>query len=265
MTNNKFGWVPDPPDHRDRMFTSKTYLAELPPYLNLRQFMPPVYDQGDLGSCTAQAIAAAIQYMHTKRDVQSCIEPTRMKVFQPSEDPIPSRLFIYYNERVMEGTVESDAGAMIRDGIKSVNKQGVCSETCWPHDIQRFREKPHPECYEMAVGNQALVYEKLNQDLTALRSCLAMGLPWVFGFSVYDSFMTDEVSRTGIMVLPKYTERRQGGHAVIAVGYDDTNLVFIVRNSWGTDWGDGGYFYMPYSYAISNALCRDFWVIKEVE
>ena len=124
----RFGWVPDIPDARDFMFSApETVLLALPKRVNLTSKMPAVYDQGQLGSCTANAIGAAFEYEQLQ---------------QKQKDFMPSRLFIYYNERAIEGTVDSDSGAMIRDGIKSVAKLGVCPEDVWPYDVARFMEKP---------------------------------------------------------------------------------------------------------------------------
>ena len=186
---------------------------------------------------------------------------------QNEEMFIPSRLFIYYNERSMIGTVNRDSGAMLRDGIKSINKEGVCNETCWPYDITVFTKKPPRKCYREAKNYQTIAYSRVNRNLDDMKSCLASGLPFVLGFTVYESFYSKETANGGIMLWPEKTERALGGHAVMAIGYDD-NLEggrFIIRNSWGTNWGDKGYFYMPYEYLTNNNLSADFWVIQSVE
>ena len=180
-------------------------------------------------------------------------------------DFTPSRLFIYYNERTIEGTVDADSGAMIRDGMKSVNKLGVCSEDEWNYDIAKFRDKPTHKCYTDAATHQALVYRAVLQDLHQMQGCLASGYPFVFGFSVYESFEGQEVARTGVVPLPKKGEKQLGGHAVLAVGYDDKDQTFWVRNSWGTGWGQSGYCKMPYSYLTSSGLASDFWALYTVE
>src|SRR3954469_9285728 len=166
----------------------------------------------------------------------------------------------------MENSVDSDAGAMIRDGIKSVNKDGACKETTWPYIIQQFATKPSGPAYKEAQNYQAIQYRRLdNTDITQLKSCLYQGFPFVFGFSVYQSFMSQGVARTGLMPMPSKRERLLGGHAVLAVGYDDSKQVFIVRNSWGPNWGDKGYFYMPYKYITNDDLAADFWTITMME
>jgi C1A family cysteine protease len=250
--NGRYGWVPDLPDQRDHIFSVPTpVLGTLPPSVDLRAQCPPtVYDQGRLGSCTANAIGAAFEFDLLKQGLS---------------DFMPSRLFIYYNERVILGTVDSDSGAMIRDGIKSVHKQGVCTEDDWKYDIERFTEKPPASCYESALGNQALAYQRIPQSLNQLRGCLAHGFPFVFGFTVYESFESAEVARTGDAPLPAAGEAVLGGHAVLAVGYDDATTRFTVRNSWGPDWGNGGYFTLPYAYLTDRGLASDFWTISQVE
>ena len=247
----RYGWIPDLPDHRDHLFSAPTpVLTALPPSVDLRPTCPKtVYDQGRLGSCTANAIAAAFEFDLTK---------------QALPDFMPSRLFIYYNERRMEGTVDSDSGAMIRDGIKSVAKQGVCTEDTWPYEIAAFTDKPTRECFTAALSNRALGYQRIPQTLNQMRGCLAHGYPFVFGFSVYESFESAEVTSTGVVPLPGAGESLLGGHAVLAVGYDDAPARFLVRNSWGPDWGQGGYFTIPYSYLTDRGLASDFWTISQV-
>jgi len=247
----RYGWVPDVPDNRDLMFSAPaTVMATLPPSADLRSGCPPVYDQGQLGSCTANAIGAAFEFDQKKQGLG---------------DFMPARLFIYYNERAIEGTIGSDSGAMIRDGMKTLNKLGVCPESDWPYDIAEFRSKPTKECYTNAATHQALVYNSVLQDLHQLQGCLAAGYPVVFGFSVYESFESADVARTGVVPLPKKGEKQLGGHAVLAVGYDDADQTFWVRNSWGAGWGKAGYCKMPYAYLTSRGLASDFWVLYTVE
>jgi len=252
-TVKRYGWVPDLPDVRDHLFAAPLEtLKNLPSKADLRDRCPPVYDQGELGSCTANAIGAAVQFGRKKQNL--------------TPDFVPSRLFIYYNERVMENTVEVDSGAMIRDGMKSVAKEGVCKEDLWPYNINSFREKPSEECYAEALNYQVIRYSRLMPTLTQLKGCLASGYPFVFGFTVYDSFESAEVSRTGQVPMPaSSTEKVVGGHAVLAVGYDEAHQRFLVRNSWGTDWGMKGYFTMPYPYLTDSNLSDDFWTIRFVE
>jgi len=250
----KTGWIPDLPDHRDHLYAAPPHIiAKLPSTLDMRNQCPPVYDQGQLGSCTANAIGAAFEFEQIRQN--------KKKAF------IPSRLFIYYNERAMEHTVSSDSGAQIRDGIKSVNQLGVCPETEWPYsdDQMHFTVKPTPACYKTALNNQVVSYMRLTQSLMQLKGCLAAGYPFVFGFSVYDNMYDPSVAKTGHVTLPKPQNKMEGGHAVMAVGYDDKNQWFIIRNSWGTGWGMKGYFTLPYAYVTDSNLADDFWTIRLVE
>jgi len=240
-----YGWKPQLPDYRDYDFKVVEKIV-LPTSVDLRSKMPPVYDQGQLGSCTANAIAGALEYALMK---------------EAMTDFVPSRLFIYYNERVIEKTVNTDSGANIRDGIKSVNKQGVCPETEWPYIIGEFNKKPLSKCYKDAKKDLVKTYAAVAQNLINMKTCLAMGYPFVFGFSVYSSFESDTVAKTGILNLPVEGESLMGGHAVVGVGYDDGLQRFIVRNSWGANWGQEGYFTIPYDYLTNIKLASDFWQI----
>ena len=149
--------------------------------------------------------------------------------------------------------------------MKSVAKVGVCTETTWPYDIPRFTEKPPKKAYDEAGKHQALVYRRVMANLHQMQGCLASGYPFVFGFTVYESFMSPQVARTGEVPLPPRGEQVIGGHAVVAVGYDDSIQRFIVRNSWGEGWGMKGYCTMPYGYLTDPQLARDFWAIYTVE
>ena len=246
---SRYGWRPDTPDHRDHRFRMAAPSA-LPAAVDLRPHMPGVYNQGSLGSCTANAIAAAIEY-NLRRE--------RLTEF------VPSRLFIYYNERDLEGTVAVDAGAEIRDGIKAVASLGACSETIdWPYDEAKFTAKPPDGCYAVARKSLVTEYAAVERSTLALRQALAGGEPVVFGFTCYEGFESDAMRRSGILDLPAAGEASVGGHAVLMVGYDDVTQRFIVRNSWGKSWGLRGYFTMPYGYAADPGLADDFWVIRTV-
>ena len=155
-------------------------------------------------------------------------------------------------------------GAMIRDGIKSVAKEGACPESEWPYDISKFTQKPSPQAFRDAKKYKALTYQRLIQDQNTMKGCIAEGFPFVFGITVYESMMSDEVKRTGVMPMPSLTEQVLGGHAILAVGYDDDKRMFKFRNSWGDGWGDGGYGYIPYAYLIDTNLASDFWTIRAV-
>lgn len=247
-----YGWIPDLPDQRDFQYAAPPELiGALPASADLTSACPPVYDQSQLGSCTANAIAGALEFDQMKQNLSP--------VF------VPSRLFIYYNERVIEGTVNTDSGAQLRDGMKSVGTQGVCSEDMWPYNIANFQEQPTNDCYQSALQHKAILYRRVTRDLSQMKGCLASGYPFVFGFTVYESFESDQVAQTGHAPIPQPGEKPLGGHAVLAVGYDDANQWFIARNSWGTGWGMQGYFTLPYAYLTSRSLSSDFWTVRVVQ
>ena len=246
----RYGWIPDLPDHRDHLYAAPPpRLQALPASVDMRPQCPPVYDQGQLGSCTANSIGGAIEFDQMKEQQTAFV---------------PSRLFIYYNERDIEGTVSSDSGAQIRDGIKTVAQLGVCPETEWPYDITQFAVKPAQQCYTDAAQHKVASYQRVIQDLNQFKGCLADGYPFVFGFSVYESFESQAVATSGHAPMPAPSEQQLGGHAVCCVGYDDSNQWFIVRNSWGSTWGLQGYFTLPYAYLIQRGLASDFWTIRLV-
>jgi C1A family cysteine protease len=247
-TNRRYGWHPSLKDKRTRKLL-RTHLP-VPSVVDWSSILPPCYEQSQLGSCTANAIAGAIQFLQA---VQK--EPLVM----------PSRLFIYYNERVMEGTVDSDAGAEIMDGIKSVNKQGVCPESEWPYDESALTTQPSPACYTDASKELVLLYQSVdNTVLAALFEALVLG-PVVGGFSVYDSFESDAVAASGIVPMPNLaTESVQGGHAILVCGYDQTSLTFKCRNSWSPAWGMDGYFTIPFAYFVDPDLASDFFLCQRL-
>lgn len=259
-----YGWTPDLPDHRDRYRSAEPEsLAHLPAAVDLstQSSMPPVYDQQQIGSCTANAIAAAFEFALRKQKIA---------------DFMPSRLFVYFNERQMEGSVGSDSGAQIRDGIKSVAKQGVVRESEWPYDGDPAESdgswpaghlaarKPPAALYAEAQHAEAVDYARVPQQADQIRAVLAGNDPVVFGFSVYASFESAEVAQTGDVPMPRPDEAQLGGHAVLAVGYDDKTRRFLVRNSWGSGWGKAGYFWMPYAYLTNSRLASDLWTIRKV-
>lgn len=242
-------WLPDLPDFRDQLFeVSKP--KPLSKKVDLRTGLPPIYDQDVLGSCGPNAIGAVFDFERNRQG----------KPFLN-----PSRLFMYFNARETEGSINEDAGIMIRDGIKSVAKKGVCSEIDWPYDIAQFATRPSPACYASALNNQVLSYRRIAPNLRSMMQCLASGFPFVFGFSVFDSFESDAVAKTGIVPMPKSSETLLGGHAVVACGYNQNTTRFLCRNSWGAAWGQDGYFEMPFDYLSNENLADDRWTIKLVE
>lgn len=243
----KYGWAADTPDFRDLNLTAIMPKAvKLPSIVDLRPNCSPVEDQGAVGSCTANALVGAIEYLMLK-DKHPFVNM--------------SRLFVYYNERAMEGTVGQDAGAQIRDGIKTLAKKGICSEELWPYIPVKFKNKPSAVCYKQALDYQITSYARIN-TLNEMMSCLASGFPFVFGFAVYESFESPEFAKTGILNMPDKSERMLGGHAVMCVGYRQDTKRFLVRNSWGVGFGMGGYFTMPFEYLESRELSDDLWCIR---
>lgn len=251
-TPRKFGWRPDVPDRRDFKYKI-TRPIPLPDHIDLRRQLPPIWDQGQLGSCTGHAIGAAFAYNLRKQ---------KAKEFEPS------RLFIYYNERSLEGTVPYDAGAQIRNGIKAIAKFGVTSEVLWPYSDQDpgpYQTKPPKAAFVDGLDHQALLYFRVPQTLRTIQQCLAEGWPVIFGFTVYESFMSEAVAKTGIMSMPGRKEGVIGGHAVLAVGYNNATKCFLVRNSWSAGWGLRGYFWMPYAVLTNSNLSDDLWTLRLVE
>jgi C1A family cysteine protease len=155
---------------------------------------------------------------------------------------------------------------MLRDGMKTCAKDGVPPENDWPYKIQNFTTKPPQASYDHALRHQVMKYYRIPTGLLIyMKNCLAQGFPFVFGMAVFQSFETQEVLKTGIMPMPGPTEVMVGGHAVLAVGYNDVSKRLTVRNSWGPEWGMRGYFTMPYEYVQSADFVDDFWTIRLVE
>ena len=265
--NRKYTWKKQKEDARDYTFEQFATLKKisttgLPSTVNNRLFCSAVEDQGQLGSCTANAWAGLLQY-------NECKNGRGGKLYNDL-----SRLFIYYNERVIENSVNTDSGAELRDGATSIAKQGVCIEKEWPYNINKFTIKPTAKCYTDALPNIIHSYYSLDSTnsttlLNNLKSCLAAGQCFVFGFEVYDYFESDQMANTGVLQLPQPSESDLGGHAVMAIGYNDSQQRFLIRNSWGKGWGLkgnlDGYFTMPYAYITNPKLASDFWtVIRDI-
>jgi C1A family cysteine protease len=259
----KYRWVRDTPDPRDHIYQLAP-MASAPTRVDLRNYASPIEDQGNLGSCTGNAIAGQIELINRKT--------------KPANNFDISRLFIYYQERVIEGSVRFDAGAYIRDGIKACYTYGAPKETLWPYTENKFATKPPTTAYNDALNRKVTGYQKCT-NFAAVKNALAAGNPVTIGFDVYASFegawgnIPHGQAGSGMMPMPnKATEQLLGGHAVCIVGYDDSlpvtgqpNGRFIVRNSWGTGWGDNGYFYMPYGVIQDTTMSSDFWLISAVK
>lgn len=253
MFGLKYGWHKDHPDERDHPFVPENSLdAAIPANVDLSTspFEAPIVDQRPLSSCSAHAIGAMFHFVNGK---------------EKRKPLLPSRLFIYYNERKMEDTVATDAGAKIRNGMKTVANLGVCDESEWPYDPAKFAQTPPDSCYTNALEHRAIEYLRMRGELADLQSCLAAGYPFVFGMSIYSNFATLAVAQTGTVPMPGPADTLLGGHAVMGVGYDDAAKTFLVRNSFGETWGRTGYFTLPYAFMQSRHFTDDFWTIRAVE
>ena len=250
MPGHAFGWHPSLPDIRDYPLALAAAPASLPAKVDLRPQMPPIGDQGQLGSCTAWASLAAYRYELDKQ---------KLTDFDPSE------LAEYYWTRALEGTTSSDAGATIRDAVKTIAKTGVAPEKLWPYNVAKFNQAPPSGAKQSASHHLALQYQSVPQNLTSIKSALAAGFPVIIGISVYESFESDPVVHTGVVPMPSPNEQLLGGHALLLVGYDDATRRFTTRNSWGIGFGDHGYVYLPYGYLTTPQLSSDFWIIKKVD
>lgn len=245
------GWKPQLPDIRDRDYAFQVpRAAVLPTHKDLHAIIGPVYDQGNAGSCTGNGVAGAIAYDRAKA----------------GETPLftPSRLMLYYDGRVIEGSAGSDAGANIRDVVKAAATLGACDEKLWSYDLSILTIKPNAAALADGAKHKVTAYQSLTQDINAMKQTLAAGFCFVFGFTVYSSFMTSRMATTGLMWLPQSGDRAVGGHCVLAVGYNSKGYI-MCRNSWGADWGDPdtpGHFWMPASYITNQNLASDFWVVR---
>lgn len=242
-----FGGKKDAYDERDLPFAPVVHPAELPSAVNLQGHCGEVYNQLPLQSCSAHAISSMLTYVANKDG-----EPI----------PPPSRLFLYYNERALEGTQATDCGATLRNGMKSVAKQGVCHEDIWPYDTTKYAVQPPPECYAQAVTVRALRYSRIDQSMNDLKACLAEGYPFVFGMQVY--YNIGQAQTTGHLAMPGPSDQFMAGHAVMAVGYDDATQTILALNSVGPTWGMKGYFTLPYAYLTDPKLSYDFWTIRQI-
>lgn len=257
-TRRYYGLLPDRPDDRDYLLHEHVALvdaATLPPGVDLRKLGAlddPVFDQGQLGSCTANAIAAALMFVQRFRKLGSVT---------------PSRLALYYWERVIEGSTADDAGAELRDGLKVVAGQpGYVDEAEWPYDVAKFAQAPTAQVQADAAKDKATVYLRVPVDATSMKQALASGYPVVVGFDAFSAIESDAVATSGVVPMPRAGEAPIGGHAVLLVGYDDAAKTWLCRNSWGPGWGQRGYFTMPYGYLDSATYATDFWTISlEVE
>lgn len=260
----RFGWLPDYPDYRDYTRNTKEICdifkgtEKTADKIDLRKYCSPIVNQESLSSCTANAASGIIEYFqnrnfHTYNSV--------------------SRLFIYKTTRNLM-LKNGDSGAYIRSTMGSLALFGAPPEKYWKYDINKFEDEPPPFCYSFAQNYQALKYFRLDEQgkseseiLSNIKETLSSGIPAMFGFTVYGSIRNAEV---GKIPFPEKNEGVLGGHAVVAIGYDNNMKIgtrtgaFIIRNSWGKEWGDNGYGYLPYDYVL-NGLALDWWALIKAE
>jgi C1A family cysteine protease len=243
-TISGYGWKPSLPDQRDVHADAST--LPVLPEVDPRNAMPPVYDQGALGSCTANAVAAAIQY-------------DRSLNTNGKDDYTPSRLDIYYGERKIEGSpADQDTGAYGRDGFKFARRTGVFPENFWPYDVAKFAQKP-PLVHRDKLAS---TYKVVPRSVNAFKRVLSNWQTIALGFTVYSSFEDNQTAHSGLMPFPAPNERVLGGHEVLVVGYlQDYPDHALVRNSWGIGWGMAGYFLMPWAVILDPNMSDDFRTI----
>jgi C1A family cysteine protease len=248
MPKYQYGWKKQNRDDRDLMYSIAKPIAGLPATSDLRNQFPPCYDQGQTSSCTGNGTVGELQSAQFHAGL-----PIVML----------SRLFAYYNGRMIEGGADQDGGANIRDVIKGCNQYGIVEESLWPFSESAVTTQPTPEVYDKAVTDPIHFYASVDlTNVDNIKVALGHKLPVVFGFQVYDFFESPEMVATGILNMPTSSEQFLGGHCVVICGHDDSEKMFWVRNSWGPGWGPfNGYFKMSYDYVTSN-LCSDGWVIR---
>jgi len=247
MAKHWIGWIPDKVDPRDFKYSA---LLKAPGIfkdeVDLRSVSPAIYSQGATNSCVGNAVGASIDFYYTK-------------LGYPHSDP--SRLFIYFNGRDLDGTPYEDIGCTIRNSIKGVVKLGVCSEESWPYIISNVIMRPYQTCYDEAISNKVSSYYRMDYVIDDFKQCLSEGFPFTIGVRVFENFPMS--TETGIIPMP--SGKILGGHAMLVVGYISSIKMFIVRNSWGPLWGENGYGFIPFEYVLNNGWAGDFWTIRSLK
>lgn len=252
----KLNWKPDPTDERDFRLAMPLLLDAHPEQVDLRALCSPVVDQGQQGSCTANAgVSGAFEFLELRELKNKGAAPTE---FDPKSFIRGSRQFNYYVTRAQHGWQGVDSGAYLRDVVKALSQVGCCRESSWPYDPRNLAVQPSSPSYVEASKHRVTSYIRLN-GVGELKQSLADGFPFIFGFNVYSAFQ--KIDSSGVLRLPSPGEKPVGGHAVCGVGYDDAKEHFIIRNSYGEHWGDKGYFYMPYTFILNEG--SDFWTIRK--
>jgi C1A family cysteine protease len=239
LTNPDAKWVfachPDPIDSRD-LYADQVMLEPttvIKRQVDLTPKFSMIENQGELGSCVAQSIVGAIE-LYEKTD-NTFIDR--------------SRLYVYYNGRLIMGTVNEDSGMYVRDALKACQKYGVCVESIWPYELKLWKTQPTKEAYADGANFKINKYLKLNEnDVAQACSMLDKGVPVIFGQYCFNSITSTKILNDGILEMPSSDEKNQGGHCTVLVGYDLDTQYFKVRNSWGNAWGKGGYYFMPFQF-----------------
>jgi hypothetical protein len=241
------GYRPEKQNSKDKKYSASRD-RQLPPKVDLRSYMTPVENQGNSNSCTANAMAGAYEYLTNR-------------ILGQSADV--SRLFIYYNARELDGDCSQDQGTYLKSCVKVLRKHGACSENTWSFNLDQILEQPPKKAYKEAANFRVEDAARVEIDLYTMQSCLAEGYPFAFGLQLFSSFQ--QAGSTGLVPMPDPdNEKHDGGHAMLCVGYSDVDQVFIVRNSWGADWGEEGYCYISYDYMTKPDLIHDCWTIRQV-
>lgn len=229
---------------------------------------------GNAPTVTVSGVAVATDGSVSFTTKVGMVAPTPTPTPTPAPTPTPtpapahqyldvSRLFQYYATRKVENTVTEDSGATIRDTLKAANKYGVLDEKLWPYDITKFAVNPAATLWTAAATHKVTSYHSIaDGDLTTMKALISSGYLVGFGFNVYSYFMSQDMAVNAFLRLPTKSETLEGGHAVALCGYDDAKGAFLVRNSWGINWGISGYFWMAYDYVAKTSLASDFWVIQ---
>lgn len=236
---------PSLPDNRDYVYERSD--KPLRDAVDLREWASLVEDQSQLGSCSGNAVANAYELLVKKEKPDIFVEL--------------SRLFIYYNTRLLEGSLGTDAGATLRGSMKAAEKFGLCKESLWPYHIDEFDTKPTEECYADAKHRTIKNYQRI-ANVGDMLDALNNEKPVVFGVDVFEGFMYLNKDESTVYV-PMYRSESLGAHAMSMEGYDLSKGVFLAKNSFGTNWGDQGYCWIPFEYISLYGF--DMWIFDIVD